>query len=138
VLRRADFTSANLQRATILGADLSKANLTGAKLFHIDCRDTNLVQSVLKQADLTGARFQNVDLSGADLTGARFRNTSISPAALEHTEWWKADFGQQRALLKAIYAKHKKDLPELEDLYVRGDIHQSVLDLIGKITEERL
>ena len=93
---------------------------------------------MLKQADLTGARFQNVDLSGADLTDARFRNTSISPAAFEHTEWWKADFGQQRTLLKAIYAKHKKKLPELEDLYVRGDIHQSVLDLIGKITEERL
>jgi len=138
VLRGADFTSANLQRSTILDADLSKANLTGAKLFHIDCRGTKFVQSVLKQADLTGAKFQNVDLSGADLTGARFRNTSISPAAFEHVEWWKADFGQQRALLKAVYAKYKKDLPELEDLYVHGDIHQSVLDLIGKITEERL
>jgi uncharacterized protein YjbI with pentapeptide repeats len=138
VLRGADFTSANLHRATILDADLSNADLTGAKLFRIDCRGTKFVQSVLKQADLTGAKFQNIDLSGADLTGARFRNTSISPVAFEHTEWWKADFGQQRALLKAIYAKHKKNLPELEDLYVRGDIHQSVLDLIGKITEERL
>jgi uncharacterized protein YjbI with pentapeptide repeats len=138
VLRGADFTSANLHRAMILDADLSQANLTGAKLCHIDCRATKFVQSALKQADLTGAKFQNVDLTGADLTGARFRNTSISPAAFEHTEWWKADFGQQRALLKAIYAKHKKTLPELEDLYVRGDIHQSVLDLIGKITEERL
>jgi uncharacterized protein YjbI with pentapeptide repeats len=138
VLRGADFISGNLHRATILDADLSNANLTGAKLCHIDCRGTKFVQSVLKQADLTGAKFQNVDLTGADLTGARFRNTSISPVEFEHTEWWKADFGQQRPLLKAIYAKHKKSLPELEDLYVRGDIHQSVLDLIGKITEERL
>ncbi len=138
VLRGADFTSADLRRARILDTDLSNANLTGAKLIQIDCRGTNFVQSVLQQADLTGAKFQNVDLSGADLTGARFRNTSISPAAFEHTEWWKADFGRQRDLLRAVYAKHKKSLPELEDLYVRGDIHQSVLSLIGKITEERL
>jgi uncharacterized protein YjbI with pentapeptide repeats len=138
VFRGADFTSANLERATILDADLSNANLTGAKLIDIDCRGTKFVQSVLRQADLTGAKFENVDLSDADLTGARFRNTSISPAAFAHVEWWKADFGRQRDLLRAIYAKHKKNLPELEDLYVRGDIHQSVLNLIGKITEERL
>jgi uncharacterized protein YjbI with pentapeptide repeats len=138
VLRGADFTSANLQRATIIDADFSKANLTGAKLNQIDCRGTKFVQSVLKQADLTGAKFQDVDLSGADLTGARFRNTSISPAAFEHAEWWKADFGRQRDLLRAVYAKQKKNLPKLEDLYVRGDIHQSVLNFIGKITEERL
>jgi uncharacterized protein YjbI with pentapeptide repeats len=138
VLRGADLTSANLQRATILDADFSNANLTGAKLIQIDCRGTKFVQSVLKQADLTGAKFENVDLAGADLAGAIFRNTSISPAAFEHAEWWKADFGRQRDLLRAVYAKNKKSLPELESLYVRGDIHQSVLNFIGKITEERL
>jgi hypothetical protein len=77
-------------------------------------------------------------LSGADLTGARFRNTEIALSAFEHTEWWKADFRSQRDLLKAVHAKYKKDLPDLESLYVRGDIHRSVLDFIGKITEERL
>jgi uncharacterized protein YjbI with pentapeptide repeats len=138
VLRDADFTSANLERARIFAADLSNANLTGAKLLHADCRGAKLVNCVLKQADLTAAKFQNVDLTGADLTAARFRNTSIVPAAFERTEWWKADFRQQRDLLRAVYSKYKKNLPELEDLYVRGDIHQSVLDLIGKITEERV
>jgi len=138
VLREADFTSANLERATIFATDLSNANLTGAKLLHVDCNGAKFVNSVLKQADLTAAKLQNVDLSGADLTAARFRNTSIVPAAFERTEWWKADFRQQRDLLRAVYSKYKKNLPELEDLYVRGDIHQSVLDLIGKITEERV
>jgi Pentapeptide repeats (8 copies) len=92
----------------------------------------------LTQADLTGASFQGSDFSGADLTGARFRKTEIALSALEHTEWWKADFRSQRDLLKAVHAKYKKDLPDLESLYVRGDIHRSVLDFIGKITEERL
>jgi uncharacterized protein YjbI with pentapeptide repeats len=138
VLRETDFTSANLERARISAADLSNANLTGANLSHVDCRDAKFVNSVLKQADLTRAKFRDVDFSGADLTAARFRNTSIVPAAFERTEWWKADFRRQRDLLRAVYSKYKKNLPELEDLYVRGDIHQSVLDLIGKITEERL
>ena len=138
VLREADFTSANLERARIFAADLSNANLSGARLLHVDCRGVKFVNSVLRQADLSAARLQNVDLSGADLTAARFRKTSIVPAAFERTEWWKADFRQQRDLLRAVYSKYKKNLPELEDLYVRGDIHQSVLDLIGKMTEERL
>jgi hypothetical protein len=87
---------------------------------------------------LTGARFHNSDLSGADLTGARFRNTAIVPDAFENIEWWKADFRYQRDLLRAVHAKYKKNLPDLESLYVRGEIHRSVLDFIGKITEEGL
>ena len=122
----------------LVDSDLSSANLGSAQLCKITCTRTKLVGAVLNQADLTGARFQNSDLSGADLTGTRFRNTAIVPAAFEHTEWWKANFRDQRGLLKAIHAKYKKNLPDLESLYVRGDIHQSVLDFIGRITEERL
>jgi hypothetical protein len=138
ILHEANFAAANLTRAVLLDSDLSSANLARANLCQIKCSGTNLVGAVLKEADLTGAKFQNTDLSGADLAGARFRNTAIAPAAFEHTEWWKADFRYQRDLLRAVHAKYKKDLPDLESLYVRGEIHRSVLDLIGKITEDRL
>jgi uncharacterized protein YjbI with pentapeptide repeats len=138
ILREANFAAANLTGALLLDSDLSNANLANAKLCQVQCSGTKLVGAVLSQADLTGAKFQNSDLSGADLAGTRFRNTAIAPVAFEHTEWWKADFKYQRGLLKAIHAKYKKDLPDLESLYVRGDIHQSVLDFIGRITEERL
>jgi hypothetical protein len=138
ILREADFTAANLTRAALVDSDLSRANLGSAQLCKVTCSGTRLVGAFLNQADLTGARFQNSDISGADLTGTRFRNTEIAPAAFEHTEWWKANFRDQRGLLRAIHAKYKKNLPDLESLYVRGDIHQSVLDFIGRITEERL
>jgi pentapeptide repeat protein len=138
ILREADFAAGDLTRAVILESDFSKANLSGAKLCQVKCSGTNFVGAILTQADLTGARFQGSDFTGADLTGARFRKTEIALSALEHTEWWKADFRSQRDLLKAVHAKYKKDLPDLESLYVRGDIHRSVLDFIGKITEERL
>ena len=134
----ADFTAANLTRAVLLDSDLSTANFGNAKLCQTECTGINFVGAVLKQADLTGAKFYNSDLTDADLTATRFRNTSIAPDAFERTEWWKADFRYQRDLLKAIHAKYKKDLPDLEGLYVRGEIHRSVLDFIGKITEERL
>jgi uncharacterized protein YjbI with pentapeptide repeats len=138
IFREADFAAADLTRAVILDSDLSNANLGSAKLCQLKCTGTKFVGAVLTQADLTGASFQGSDFSGADLTGARFKKTEIALSALEHTEWWKADFRSQRDLLKAIHAKYKKDLPDLESLYVRGDIHRSVLDFIGKITEERL
>ncbi len=138
ILRDADFAAANLTRAVLLDCDLSSANLRNAKLCQMKCSGTKLVGAALNLADLTGAKFQNSDLAGADLTGAKFRNTEIALSAFEHTEWWKADFRHQRDLLKAIHARYKKDLPDLEGLYVRGDIHKSVLDFIGKITEERL
>jgi hypothetical protein len=138
ILREADFTAANLTGAVLLDSDLSGAILESAKLCQIKCSGTKLVGAVLNRADLTGAKFENSDLSGADLAGARFRKTAIEPAAFERTEWWKADFKHQRGLLKAIHAKYKKEMPDLESLYVRGDIHQSVLEFIGKITEERL
>ena len=134
----ANFAARNLTRAVLLDSDLSNANLASAKLCQIKCSGTKLVGAILKEADLTGAKFENTDLSGADLTGTRFRNTAIAPAAFEHTEWWKADFRYQRDLLRAVHSKYKKNLPDLESLYVRGDIHRSVLDFIGKITEERL
>jgi uncharacterized protein YjbI with pentapeptide repeats len=138
ILREADFAAADLTRAVILDSDLSNANLGSAKLCQVTCSGTKFIGAVLTQADLTGAKFQGSDFTGADLTGARFRKTEIALSALEHTEWWKADFRSQRELLKAVHAKYKKDLPDLESLYVRGDIHRSVLDFIGKITEERL
>jgi len=138
ILREADFTAANLTRAVLLDSDLSSANLSSAKLCQIKCSGTKFVGAMLRQADLTGANFENSDFSGADLTGAKFRSTEVALSALEHTEWWKADFRQQRDLLRAVHAKYKKDLPDLEGLYVRGEIHRSVLDFIGKITEERL
>jgi hypothetical protein len=138
ILREANFTGANLSGAELIDSDLSNANLGSAKLCQIKCTGTRIVGAVLTEADLTGARFENSDLSGADLTGTRFRNTSIAPGAFENTEWWKADFKHQRGLLKAIHGKYKKNMPDLESLYVRGEIHQSVLDFIGKITEERL
>jgi uncharacterized protein YjbI with pentapeptide repeats len=138
IFREANFTAANLTRAVLLDSDFSNANFSHANLSQIKCGGTKFGGAVFREADLNGAKFQNVDLSGADLTGAKFRNTVIAPAAFEHTEWWKADFRNQRDLLRAIHAKYKKDLPDLEGLYVRGEIHRSVLDLIGKITEERL
>jgi pentapeptide repeat protein len=138
ILQEADFTAANLTRAEFLDSDLSSANFGNAKLCQIKLSGTKLVGAILKQADLTGAKFENADLSGADLTGARFRSTAIAPAAFEHTEWWKADFRHQRDLLRAVHSKYKKNLPDLESLYVRDEIHQSVLDLIGKLAEERL
>jgi pentapeptide repeat protein len=138
ILREADLSGANLKRAVLLNSDLSNADLASAKLCQIECGSTKFVDAVLRQADLTGAKFKDPDLSGADLTGTTFRNTTIDPAAFERTEWWKADFRFQRDLLKKIHSKYKKNLPDLESLYVRGDIHQSVLDFIGRITEERL
>jgi Pentapeptide repeats (8 copies) len=138
ILQEADFSAANLTRAEVLESDLSRANLGGAKLCQVKLSGTKLVGAILRQADLTGAKFENTDLSGADLTGTKFRSTVIAPAAFEHTEWWKADFRQQRDLLRAVHSKYKKKLPDLESLYVRDEIHQSVLDLIGKLTEERL
>ena len=138
ILQEADFSAANLTRAEVLESDLSRANLGGAKLCQVKLSGTKLVGAILRQADLTGAKFENADLSGADLTGTKFRSTVIAPAAFEHTEWWKADFRQQRDLLRAVHSKYKKKLPDLESLYVRDEIHQSVLDLIGKLTEERL
>jgi uncharacterized protein YjbI with pentapeptide repeats len=138
ILREANFADANLTRVTLLDSDLSNANFTNAKLCQVKCEGSRLVGAVLRQADLGEAKFENADLSGADLTGAKFRKTSIAPSALENTDWWKADFRNQRDLLRAIYAKYKKNMPNLESLYIRGDIHRSVLDFIGKITEEKL
>jgi hypothetical protein len=138
VLRNANLTAANLERASLLAVDLSKADLSYAKLCFVRCNDAKLTGAILRYADLSGARIQNTDLTGADLTAAIFRNTAIAPAAFQGTEWWKADFRRQLNLLKAVYERHKKALPDLEHLYVRGEIHKSVLDFIGKITEERL
>jgi Pentapeptide repeats (8 copies) len=138
ILREADFTGANLKRAVLIDSDFSNATFGNAKLCRVKCSGTKFVGTVLSQADLTGAKFQDSDFTGADLTGTRFRNTAIAPAVFERTEWWKADFRFQRDLLKEIHSKYKKNLPDLESLYVRGDIHRSVLDFIGRITEEHL
>jgi len=138
ILREGKFTGAILTRAVLIDTDLSSADLGSAKLCQVKCSGTKLVGANLRDADLTGAEFKNCDLSDADLTGAKFRNTSIVPAALEHTEWWKANFKYQQGLLREVHAMYKENLPDLTSLYVRGEIHQSVLDLIGKITEERL
>jgi uncharacterized protein YjbI with pentapeptide repeats len=138
VLRNANMASANLKRASLLEADLSNADLSHAKLSFVDCKGTRLTGAILRDADLSRAKIQNTDLSGADLSGTIFRGTAIAPAALQGTEWWKADFKRQQSLLKVVYANLKAELPDLEHLYVRGEIHQSVLDFIGKVTEERL
>jgi uncharacterized protein YjbI with pentapeptide repeats len=90
---------------------------------------------VLKGADLTRAHFASAELSYADLTDTKFRGTRIAPEALESTEWWKADFTQQPNLMKAVYKKYKQNLPDLETLYIKGQIHRSVLDFIGELKE---
>jgi uncharacterized protein YjbI with pentapeptide repeats len=138
VLCNANLASATLKRASVLETDLSKADMSYAKLSFVDCKGTKLTGAILRYADLRGARIENCDLSGADLSGAIFRDTVIAPGAFQGTEWWKADFSRQRNLLKQVYANLKRELPNLEHLYVRGEIHQSVLDFIGKVTEERL
>jgi uncharacterized protein YjbI with pentapeptide repeats len=138
VLRNANMASANLKRASLLEADLSNADLSHAKLSSINCKGTRLTGAILKNADLSGAKIQNTDLSGVDLSDAIFRGTVIAPGALQGTKWWRADFRHQRSLLKVVYTNLKTELPDLEHLYLRGEIHQSVLDLIGKVTEERL
>ena len=138
VLRNANMASANLKRASLLEADLSNADLSHAKLSSINCKGTRLTGAILKNADLSGAKIQNTDLSGVDLSDAIFRGTVIAPGALQGTKWWRADFRHQRSLLKVVYTNLKTELPDLEYLYLRGEIHQSVLDFIGKVTEERL
>jgi Pentapeptide repeats (8 copies) len=135
VLREADLSGANLSRAQLFDADLSRANLSDAKLLHADCRRARFVRAVLNGADLTRARFAHAELSYADLTDTKFRGTQIAPDALESTEWWKADFTKQPNLLKAVYKKYKKNLPDLETLYIKGQIHPSVLDFIGELKE---
>jgi hypothetical protein len=135
VLREADFSGANLSRAQFFGADLSRADLSDAKLLHADCRRAQFVRTVLKGADLAKARLDRAELAYADLSGTKFRGTRIAPEALESTEWWKADFTQQPNLLKAVYKRYKKNLPDLETLYRKGEIHPSVLDFIGELKE---
>jgi Pentapeptide repeats (8 copies) len=135
VLREADFSDANLSRAKLCGADLSRADLSDAKLLHADCRRARFVHAVLKGADLAKARLDRAELAYADLSGTKFRGTRIAPEALESTEWWKADFTRQPNLLKAVYKRYKKNLPDLETLYRKGEIHRSVLDFIGELKE---
>jgi hypothetical protein len=135
VLREADLSGANLSRAKLSGADLSRADLSDAKLLHADCRRARFVHAVLKGADLARAHFASAELSYADLTDTKFRGTRIAPEAFESTEWWKADFTHQPHLLKAVYKKYKKSLPDLETLYIKGEIHSSVLDFIGELKE---
>ncbi len=136
VLREGDLSGANLSRANLSGADLSRADLSDAKLLHADCRRTRFVHAVLKGADLARAHFGSAELSYADLTDTKFRGTRIAPEALESTEWWKADFTKQPNLLKAVYKKYKENLPDLETLYIKGQIHRSVLDFIGERKEK--
>jgi Pentapeptide repeats (8 copies) len=136
ILREADFSGANLSRAQLFGADLSRADLSDAKLLHADCRRARFVHTVLKGADLAKARLDNADLAYADLSGTKFRGTRIAPEALESTEWWKADFTRQPNLLKGVYKRYKKNLPDLEMLYRKGEIHPSVLDFIGELKEK--
>ena len=136
VLREADFSGANLSRAKLSGADLSRADLSDAKLLHADCRRARFVRAMLKGADLAKARLDRAELAYADLSGTKFRGTRIAPEALESTEWWKADFTRQPNLLKAVYKRYKKNLPDLETLYRKGEIHPSVLDFIGELREK--
>ena len=138
VLRNANMAAANLDGASLLEVDLCNADLSYARLRFVDCKGTKLTGAILRHADLSGAKIQSTDLSGADLTGTIFRDTLIAPESFQGTEWWKADFGRQRKLLKSVYTHLKKELPDLEHLYVCGEIHKSVLDFIGKVTEERL
>jgi hypothetical protein len=135
VLREADLSGANLTRANLYGADLSRADLSDAKLLHTDCRRARFVRAVLNGADLARANLGSAELSYADLTNTKFHGTWIVPEALESAEWWKADFTQQPNLLKAVYKKYRKNLPDLETLYVKGEIHRSVLDFIGELKE---
>ena len=100
-----------------------------------DCRRARFVRAVLKGADLARAQFARAELSYADFTDTKFRGTRIAPEALESTEWWKADFTQQPHLLKAVYKRYKNNLPDLETLYRKGEIHPSVLDFIGELKE---
>jgi hypothetical protein len=138
VLRNANMATANLERASLLEVDLCNADLSYARLRFVECKGTKFTGAILRHADLSGAKIQSTDLTGADLTGTIFRNTLIAPEAFQGTAWWKADFGHQRKLLKLVYARLKKEIPDLEHLYVSGEIHHSVLDFIGKVTEERL
>jgi len=135
VLREADLSGANLSRTKLSGADLSRADLSDAKLLHADCRRARFIRTVLKGADLAKARLDRAELTYADLSGTKFRGTRIAPEALESTEWWKADFTQQPNLLKAVYKTYKNNLPDLETLYRKGEIHPSVLDFIGELKE---
>ena len=107
----------------------------GIELNGADCRRARFVRAVLKGADLARAQFARAELSYADLTDTKFRGTRIATEALESTEWWKADFTQQPNLLKAVYKRDKQNLPDLETLYRKGEIHWSVLDFIGELKE---
>lgn len=70
-LAGADFQSADLTEARLIGVRLSDANLSHAVLV-----GARLDRADLTNANLIGARLDKASLIGADLTGARLGSTS--------------------------------------------------------------
>jgi uncharacterized protein YjbI with pentapeptide repeats len=111
ILRKVDFTAANLEGANFRSADLGGArlwwaklqgaeflvaDLQGAEFFGADLRGANLWRTFLgganlEVADLKGANLQGANLEGANLGGARLGGANLEGANLQGVNLQGAD-----------------------------------------------
>jgi uncharacterized protein YjbI with pentapeptide repeats len=86
VLRKVDFTRADLTGAILLGAQLQKANLNRAQLW-----DASLLMARLQGADLSYTQLQAAELDSARLDGANLSQTQLQGASLIAAQLHGAD-----------------------------------------------
>ncbi len=135
-LRKAVGYGAQLQETGFTYCDLSEADLRSARLNGADLTGAILDGAKLAIADLQGANLKDATLDRADLRATKFENTNVLPQALEHTDWWKADFSKQEELLEALFAKYSEAVPKFPSREW-FDMHPSTHDYIKRVTGAR-
>lgn len=112
--KRADFTSAELEGAELIGinlrfADLHDANLKGADLLLADLRDACLVRTNFEESCLVGANLEGANLESAalgtamgllprQLSGANLHDASLPSQILEFNALAEFERASQTAL----------------------------------------
>ncbi len=90
VLRKADFTAAQLQGASFFGAQLQGASLDGAHLQGASLDGAHLQGAFLANAQLQGASFFGAHLQGASLFAAHLQGASFFAAQLQGASFFGA------------------------------------------------
>jgi uncharacterized protein YjbI with pentapeptide repeats len=127
ILRKADFTAANLQDAYLDGADLREARF-GCEDFHCAdlqgarLQDANLSFAQLQGANLEVARLQGAGLARAQLQGASLRDASMEGADLYGADLQGADLGSAR-----LQAARLTDAQLQAASLMGADLHGAVL-----------
>ena len=130
LLRRSDFSSAEMNDVLFRGTELDRVDLSGAKLKKVrfDCESkrggkqpcTMLDSVCFRGADLTRAEFVGTtismtDFTGANLAGANFSDVKFDRVVLTREQEAAVEFGDERSRVRLHNARQEALVSENQD-----------------------